>query len=177
MRMKGERKPMGILNKLFGSYSDRELKKIYPLVDKIEALDETCAAMSDEALRAKTEEFKSRLAAGETLDDNAKQAICNTAARYDIDQSNIVINDHTTTGSTENIKLVTDIYDRMGEETNFEEIMGIYVPSLEVPIRPGRNLAVIIEVAAMNNRQKKMGYNAAEMLAQEHDRAIDEGGF
>ncbi len=53
---------------------------------------------------------------GEPLDDNAKQAICNTAARYDIDQSNIVINDHTTTGSTENIKLVTDIYDRMDTE-------------------------------------------------------------
>ena len=70
-------------------------------------------------------------------------------------------------------------YDRMGEETNFEEIMGIFVPALEVPIRPGRNLAVIIEVAAMNNRNKKMGYNAAKelsdklyssMLAQTGDR-------
>jgi HPr kinase/phosphorylase len=43
--------------------------------------------------------------------------------------------------------------------------MGLYVPSLEVPIRPGRNLAVIIEVAAMNNRHKKMGYNAAKELS------------
>jgi len=59
---------MGIFNKLFGSYSERELKKIYPIVDKIEALDASCAAMSDEELKAKTEEFKSRLAAGETLD-------------------------------------------------------------------------------------------------------------
>ena len=43
--------------------------------------------------------------------------------------------------------------------------MGILVPSLEVPIRPGRNLAVIIEVAAMNNRNKKMGHNAAKELS------------
>ena len=74
---------------------------------------------------------------------------------------------------TEKIDLIINLrkweegkaYDRMGEETNFEEIMGIYVPSLEVPIRPGRNLAVIIEVAAMNNRNKKMGYNAAKELS------------
>ena len=52
----------------------------------------------------------------------------------------------------------------MGEETNFEEIMGIYVPSLEVPIRPGRNLAVVVEVAAMNQQQKGLGYNAAKEL-------------
>ena len=65
---------MGIFNKLFGSYSERELKKIYPLVDKIEALDESCSAMSDDALRAKTEEFKARLAAGETLDDILPEA-------------------------------------------------------------------------------------------------------
>ena len=42
--------------------------------------------------------------------------------------------------------------------------MGINVPSLTVPVRPGRNLAIIIEVAAMNNRQKRMGYNAAVEL-------------
>ena len=65
---------MGIFNKLFGSYSERELKKIYPLVDKIEALGESCSAMSDDALRAKTEEFKARLAAGETLDDILPEA-------------------------------------------------------------------------------------------------------
>ena len=72
--VKGENKPMGILNKLFGSYSERELKKIYPLVDKIEALDKSCAAMSDDELRGKTEEFKTRLAAGETLDDILPEA-------------------------------------------------------------------------------------------------------
>ena len=53
----------------------------------------------------------------------------------------------------------------MGEEQQYEEILGLHVPSLEVPIRPGRNLAVIIEVAAMNNRNKKMGYNAAKELS------------
>ena len=65
---------MGIFEKLFGSYSDRELKKIYPIVDKIESMDSACAAMSDEELKAKTAEFKSRLAAGETLDDILPEA-------------------------------------------------------------------------------------------------------
>jgi len=65
---------MGILNKLFGSYSERELKKIYPLVDEIEALDSVCAAMSDEELKNKTAEFKERLAGGETLDDILPEA-------------------------------------------------------------------------------------------------------
>ena len=46
---------------------------------------------------------------------------------------------------------------------------------MTVPVRPGRNLAVIVELAAMNNRQKKMGYNAAETLAAAHDSAIDAG--
>ena len=74
---------------------------------------------------------------------------------------------------TEKIDLIINLrrweegkaYDRMGEEQNYEEILGLSVPSLEVPIRPGRNLAVIIEVAAMNNRNKKMGYNAAKELS------------
>ena len=74
---------------------------------------------------------------------------------------------------TEKIDLIINLrkweegkaYDRMGEEQNFEEILGLFVPSLEVPIRPGRNLAVIIEVAAMNNRNKKMGHNAAKELS------------
>ena len=65
---------MGILDKIFGSYSDRELKKIVPIVDKIEALDGEYAALSDEALKAKTGEFRSRLAAGETLDDLLPEA-------------------------------------------------------------------------------------------------------
>jgi len=55
-------------------------------------------------------------------------------------------------------------YDRLGLKTEYTEILGLEVPSLTVPVKPGRNLAVIIEVAAMNNRQKKMGYNAAQAL-------------
>jgi HPr kinase/phosphorylase len=56
------------------------------------------------------------------------------------------------------------IYDRMGLENEKKNILGIEVQSVTVPVKPGRNLAVIIEVAAMNNRQKKMGYNPAEEL-------------
>lgn len=55
-------------------------------------------------------------------------------------------------------------YDRMGIDSEYTEILGIRVPVLTIPVKPGRNLAIIIEVAAMNNRQKKMGYNAAEEL-------------
>lgn len=54
------------------------------------------------------------------------------------------------------------MYDRLGLEELHTTILGVEVPSLTVPVKPGRNLAVIIEVAAMNNRQKKMGYNAAQ---------------
>lgn len=56
------------------------------------------------------------------------------------------------------------VYDRMGLEEQTTDILGINVPSVTIPVKPGRNLAVIIEVAAMNNRQKKMGYNAAYEL-------------
>ena len=56
------------------------------------------------------------------------------------------------------------VYDRMGLENQYMEILGNSVPMLTIPVKPGRNLAVIIEVAAMNNRQKKMGYNAAQEL-------------
>lgn len=55
-------------------------------------------------------------------------------------------------------------YDRLGMVDEYTNIMGINIPSLTVPVKLGRNLAVIIEVAAMNNRQKKMGYNAAVEL-------------
>jgi len=58
------------------------------------------------------------------------------------------------------------VYDRMGIDSEYTEILGIKVPVLTIPVKPGRNLAVIIEVAAMNNRQKKMGYNAARELLQ-----------
>ncbi len=55
-------------------------------------------------------------------------------------------------------------YDRMGLEEEHTEILGINIPSTTIPVKPGRNLAVIIEIAAMNHRQKKMGYNAAKEL-------------
>lgn len=58
----------------------------------------------------------------------------------------------------------TKVYDRMGLDNEYTEILGIRVPVLTIPVKPGRNLAIIIEVAAMNNRQKKMGYNAATEL-------------
>ena len=60
---------MGLFEKIFGTHSEKELKKIGPIVDAIEALDEKMQALSDEELKAKTQEFKDRLAAGETLDD------------------------------------------------------------------------------------------------------------
>ena len=56
------------------------------------------------------------------------------------------------------------IYDRMGMDIQYVSLLGVKVPSLTIPVKPGRNLAVILEVAAMNNRQKKMGYNAAMEL-------------
>ena len=56
------------------------------------------------------------------------------------------------------------VYDRMGMETEYTSILGINVPSVTIPVKPGRNLAIIVEVAAMNNRQKKLGYNAAAEL-------------
>jgi HPr kinase/phosphorylase len=55
-------------------------------------------------------------------------------------------------------------YDRMGLDEQYTEILGLNIPSVTIPVKPGRNLAVIIEVAAMNSRQKKLGYNAAEDL-------------
>ncbi|MBO2528109.1 MAG: HPr(Ser) kinase/phosphatase [Clostridiales bacterium] len=69
------------------------------------------------------------------------------------------------------------IYDRLGLEEQYMDILGVKVPAITIPVKPGRNLAVILEVAAMNNRQKNLGYNAAEALANAHDSAIDNGGF
>ncbi len=58
----------------------------------------------------------------------------------------------------------TKVYDRMGMDNEYAEILGVQVPLMTIPVKPGRNLAIILEVAAMNNRQKKMGYNAAQEL-------------
>ena len=65
---------MGIFTKLFGTHTDRQLKSIYPIVDRIEALGETYKEYTDEQLQAKTPEFKERLANGETLDDLLPEA-------------------------------------------------------------------------------------------------------
>ncbi len=75
---------------------------------------------------------------------------------------------------TENINLVIQMeawnekkhYDRLGLVEKYTDILGLKVPALNIPVKPGRNLAIIVEVAAMNNRQKKMGYNAAKVLSE-----------
>lgn len=66
------------------------------------------------------------------------------------------------------------IYDRLGLEDQYIDLMGIKVPAITIPVKPGRNLAVILEVAAMNNRQKKMGYNAAQEFTEQINRHFDE---
>ena len=63
--------------------------------------------------------------------------------------------------------------DRMGMYNEYTEMLGIRIPALTIPVKPGRNLAIIIEVAAMNNRQKKMGYNAAKELLQKLGMPVD----
>ncbi len=60
----------------------------------------------------------------------------------------------------------TKVYDRMGMNEEYTDVLGVQVSSLTIPVKPGRNLAIIIEVAAMNNRQKRMGYNAAQELLE-----------
>ena len=73
---------------------------------------------------------------------------------------------------TENVRLVIHLedwnhekeYDRVGMEDDYTDVLGIQIPSITIPVKPGRNLAIIVEVAAMNNRHKLMGYNAAQAL-------------
>ena len=65
---------MGFLEKIFGTHSQNELKRIYPIVDRIEAMDADMQKLTDEELRNKTREFKARLAEGETLDDILPEA-------------------------------------------------------------------------------------------------------
>ena len=66
------------------------------------------------------------------------------------------------------------VYDRLGLEDQHMELLGVKIPMITIPITPGRNLAVILEVAAMNNRQKKMGYNAAVEFTEQINRRFDE---
>ena len=66
-------------------------------------------------------------------------------------------------------------YDRLGlteETTNF---LGVTVPQVTIPVAPARNLAIILEVAAMNHREKKLGHNTALALLERHDQGIDSG--
>ena len=67
-----------------------------------------------------------------------------------------------------------EAYDRLGLDDQYTEILGVQVPMYTIPITPGRNLAVILEVAAMNNRQRKMGYNAALEFTERINRHFDE---
>lgn len=73
---------MGIFNKIFGSYSERQVKNIIPLVDKIEALDKTMQSLADDELKAKTQEFKDRYSNGESLEELLPEAfaVCREAA-------------------------------------------------------------------------------------------------
>ena len=66
-----------------------------------------------------------------------------------------------------------DAYDRLGLEDQYVDILGVKVPQLTIPVTPGRNLAVIFEVAAMNNRQKKTGNNAAKEFTDKINRHFD----
>lgn len=74
--------------------------------------------------------------------------------------------------NTEKVDLIINLeiwqdkkqYDRLGLTTEYTDLLGINIPSITLPVKPGRNLAVVIEVAAINHRQKRMGYNAAEAL-------------
>ena len=66
------------------------------------------------------------------------------------------------------------IFDRLGLEEQYMDLLGVKVPAITIPVRPGRNLAIILEVAAMNNRQKKMGYNAAAEFTEQINRHFDE---
>lgn len=82
---------------------------------------------------------------------------------------------------TEKIDLVINMepwidgkhYDRLGAENQYTSILDIEVASITLPVKPGRNLAVIIEVAAMNNRHKKMGFNAAKELSERMNKAFN----
>lgn len=65
------------------------------------------------------------------------------------------------------------MYDRLGTESQYISILGINVPAITIPVKPGRNLAVILEVAAMNNRQKRMGHNSAIEFTEQINKHFD----
>ena len=67
-----------------------------------------------------------------------------------------------------------EVYDRLGLEDQFTEILGVKIPMNTIPVTPGRNLAVILEVAAMNNRQRKFGYNPAQEFTDQINRHFEQ---
>ena len=67
-----------------------------------------------------------------------------------------------------------EIYDRLGLESQYMELLGVKIPAITIPVTPGRNLAVNLEVAAMNNRQKRLGYNAAVEFTEQINRRFDQ---
>ena len=67
-----------------------------------------------------------------------------------------------------------EMYDRLGLENQYTDVLGVKIPAITIPVTPGRNLAVILEVAAMNNRQKKMGYNAAAEFTDQINKHFDQ---
>lgn len=67
-------------------------------------------------------------------------------------------------------------YDRLGLEEQYMDILGVKIPVNTIPVTAGRNLAVILEVAAMNNRQRKLGYNAAQEFSEQIDRHFENAG-
>ena len=69
-----------------------------------------------------------------------------------------------------------EVYDRLGLEDQYMDILGVKVPMYTIPITPGRNLAVILEVAAMNNRQRQMGYNSAKEFTEQINHHFDHTG-
>ena len=66
------------------------------------------------------------------------------------------------------------IYDRLGLDNLFTSVLDVKVPSITIPVKPGRNLAIIVEVAAMNNRHKKLGYNAAQAFTKQINDHFDQ---
>ncbi len=67
-----------------------------------------------------------------------------------------------------------EVYDRLGLEDQYMDILGVKIPMYTIPITPGRNLAVILEVAAMNNRQRQMGYNSAKEFTEQINRHFEQ---
>lgn len=93
------------------------------------------------------------------------QHIFGMGAVKDTEKIDLIIHVESWTAETE--------YDRLGDANETTEILGIKIPSIRVPVRPGRNLAVIVEVAAMNHRQRKMGYNAMDELNERLNKSMN----